>query len=398
MPKAKGYPIKVIRVSRDMMMVPCIRWNGQIVRNKLVTMDAFMAFLTGKIDKDSNLPPDAVPIMLADFTEKHYLPEVRTRLKKRRTIRTEGTYIKSLCKTLGSIPLHEINPSHAAAHKKARREDGARSSTIKHELQCLRRVAKYGVEENWIKQNLLLPVLGLPDSDRSWLWLKLAEIDRLIEACDPYIKFYVEFLVLTGARCGDEEGLDFRAKDVQIEKGLIWLPTQKKRKKLCARQFMRPLQIHSLGPRFAALLAKLTPDPESGRFFPFSYTTFNKLFVEARNRAGFGKIPIPGTDEQTKLHAHDLRGTFAMHRVMVDVKVYDLQRELGHGDLHSLQKYVDQGQMLDPKESIFYALEKPKAVMLPTGKVDIVLLPPDQTMLQSAHDKSGSGEGIASAS
>lgn len=52
---------------------------------------------------------------------------------------------------------------------------------------------------------------------------------------------------------------------------------------------------------------------------------------------------------------HDLRHTFAMHRVMTRITFRQLQIELGHSSPQSVQAYLDQATRFDPKESIFYS-------------------------------------------
>ena len=121
-----------------------------------------------------------------------------------------------------------------------------------------------------------------------------------------------------------------------------------------ARDCRRKLAIKDLGPRFSALLSKMSPDPRTGNYFPIPYQAVTEHFVIARERAGL-KDKFEGVD----FHLHDLRGTFAVHRGVVVKTMRQLEVEMGHNDWKSLQSYLDRADQLAPEESIFYASPLP---------------------------------------
>ncbi|MEK7233598.1 MAG: tyrosine-type recombinase/integrase [Elusimicrobiota bacterium] len=347
MPKPKGYPLKAIRLSRDLVRFE-FRYDGKQIRREC-RMDALVALLMGGEAEETNLAFGAEPITLKDFVDRKYLPfSAKPRLKNPVSYTGEFNLAKALCKDLGSRYLHEIRAKDAEACKERWLKEALVNSTIKKRLNGLRRIMAYAESVGLIKANLIRPVLGLPVGDRSDIWLKLPEIDHLISKCDPSIKHLVEYLVLTGARVN--EALDFRLGDVR--NGKLYVPTQKQGR--AARERMRELDVASLGPRFADLLTRLKPHPLSGFYFHATLREPNKStamsdsyagrrFTEARNAAGLDHI-----------HMHDLRGTFAVHRAMVVTNFRQLQAELGHSNPASMQAYLDRARQFDPKESIFY--------------------------------------------
>ncbi len=357
MPRPKGRAFKAIRMGRELVRIE-FRYEGEYVR-RTCRMDALRAFLLGGEPEESNLAYRAEPITFREYAEKKYLPfAARPRLKNPKSYLCEVNILKALSKRLGDRYLHEIQTKDAEALKEFWLKQPRVNSTIKKRLNGLRRVLDYAESAGLIKKNPIKPVKGLPVGDRSHIWLRLPEIDRLLEKCDPTIKPLVEYMVLTGARIG--EALDFRKGDVR--NGKLYVPTEKQGRS--AREQMREFDIASLGPRFTALLARLTPHPETGFYFyalghagtggALSYNYFQTLFSRARKAAG-----LAGDGSTERLHPHDLRGTFAMHRAMVINSFRQLQAELGHGNPRSMQAYLDRARQFDPKESIFYVEPTP---------------------------------------
>lgn len=352
MPRPKGRAFKAIRMGRELVRIE-FRYEGEYVR-RTCRMDALRSFLLGGEPDESNLAFKAEPITFQDYVDQKYLPfAARPRLKNPKSLLCEVNLIKALRKRLGDRYLHEIQTKDAEALKEFWLKQPRVNSTIKKRLNCLRRVMDYAESAGLIKKNPIKPVKGLPVGDRAHIWLRLPQIDHLLEKCDPTIKPLVEYMILTGARIG--EALDFRQGDVR--NGKLYVPTEKQGRP--ARDQMREFDIVSLGPRFAALLGRLSPHPKTGYYFyaferggtgsALSYNYFQRLFSEAREAAR-----LPELQPNEKLHPHDLRGTFAMHRAMVVNSFRQLQAELGHGNPRSMQAYLDRARQFDPKESVFY--------------------------------------------
>lgn len=326
--------------------------DGDIYVRRTISKSNLTNFLTNGLDHDSNLGPGVQPVNLADFIHNHYLPQCAApRLSNPASLQAETALTKALTLTLGTTPSHTIQSSHAESHKARRLAQGRANNSVKKELRCLGRIMDFAVSMGLVKKNLLSSVRGLPSADRSWIWLRLPQIGRLIESCPDRIRLLVEFMILTGARIG--EALLVQDGDVKWDRGGILIPTEKR--KCPPRESMRALKIESLGPRFAALLPKLKPDAASGRYFPMSPYVVNDNFIVARKKAGLD-IAFPGV----AFHVHDLRGTFCVHRAMVVQSFRQLQYELGHRDAKSVQSYLDRAQEFEPSDSIFFNPQTPQ--------------------------------------
>lgn len=350
MPRPKGYPLKVVRLSRDLAYFE-FKHEGQYIRRRC-RMDALVAFLAEEIE-ESNLAPAAQPITFTEFSEHQYLPfAAKPRLSNPRSYEAEAALVKALCKDLGSRKLHEIR-SRDAEHCKTTWLKAKRvNNTIKKRLNCLRRVMTYAVAMGLIKANTIPAAKGLHVGNRSEIWLRKPEIDRLLAKCHPILAPLVEYMVLTGARLG--EALDFRLGDLRGDR--LFVPTLKRKKPM--RSAMREFDVASLGPRFKALLARLQPHPKTGYYFYASKFSVSHLSVAYAERR-FAEARVAA--ELPDIHMHDLRGTFAMHRAMVVATFHQLQQELGHRDARSVQSYLDSASQFrsDPKESIFYVEPEP---------------------------------------
>lgn len=345
MPRAQGHPAQVIRVNRDEFSFD-FRYRDKRYRGKLPLSAIVMLMSGNREPADSNLGAGAQPITLNDFVKNNYLLNAKRRLANPRSYTSEEFVILAVCKLLGDRALHEIRRRDSELCKEAWVKEDRVNSTIKKRLNCLRRVMECAQRLELIKNNPIPTVRDLPVGNRRHIWLTLIQIERLLAACHPTIRDLVEYLILTGARLG--EGLDFRVDD--IRNGKLYVPTQKQKKPM--RDAMREFDIASLGPRFAALIARLKPHPKTGFYFyanlgsssHLSDQYAEKLFQDARTAAGLGH----------NVHLHDLRGTFAMHRARVVTSFRQLQAEMGQGDPASIQSYLDRARSFDPKESIFF--------------------------------------------
>jgi integrase len=347
MSKAKSYGRSGIgqRVGQDAFYFEYR--DGDTYVRRTVSKAALTAFLTNGLDKDSNRAPGAQSIALEPFLRDHYLPKCAApRLNRNpQSLNSEKDLADALARTLGQASIHEIRSSHAEKHKTLRLAQGRANTTIKKELLLLGRAMNYAMSAGLITKNLLTPVKGLPGTDRSWIWLRLKQIESLLDNCPDRTRGLIEFLILTGARRGEAELL--QKGDIRRDLSGIAVPTEKRKRP--ARECMRILKVANLGPRFGALLSKLTPDPLSGLYFPLSRGIVDDDFAKARKQAGLDQL-FP----EVGFHIHDLRGTYAVHRSMAGVAARQLQYEVGHKSWESLQSYLGRAEEFEPEDSIFF--------------------------------------------
>ncbi len=397
--------LNVVRSSRGMVDFD-FRCDGERVRGLLatralaaviealkdgrVTEGALLAFLKdGALE--TNLAPGAAIVDLATFAYKEYLPKRKKPHLKERSYKTEITQVDRLVKILGKMAIHEIRPLHAEKHKSALLALKRVNNTIRKDLFCLSRIVEYAVECGLLKKNPLMKVKNLPLTNRAAVWLKKADLARLLWFADRRTRMLILFLALTGARIN--EALEFKVTDIDWKRRIIRMPTEKRRgKSVSMRTKMRTLKIDSLGSRFIRLLMIMKAHSITGYFFychadgkPMNYNWAEDLIGAAVKKADLGHlIPKEVIESGGFDHVvpHDLRRTFTMHRVIVGISFHQLRSELGQIHAQSIQSYLDEAENHDPSESIFF--ERPRksarsaqptsaAVPAPSGLVSIVL-------------------------
>lgn len=321
--------------------------DGDIYVRRTVKKSLLTAFLTNGLDKDSNRGTGAQPIALEMFLRDHYLPKCAApRLSRNpESFNSETDLAEALIRTLGQVPVHEIRSAHAEKHKTKRLAQGRKNTTIKKELLLLGRVMSYAMSAGVITKNLMPPVRGLPGADRSWIWLRRDQIEKLLDCCSERIRPLIEFLILAGARIGEAQLI--QDGDIRRDLSAISIPTEKRKRP--PREAMRTLKVSHLGPRFGALLSTLKPDPKSGLYFPLTKSIVDADFAIAREKAGLAQLFA-----ETGFHIHDLRGTFCKHRSMVGVAPRQLQYEVGHKNSASLEAYLGRADEFEPEDSIFF--------------------------------------------
>lgn len=344
MPKAEGYKLNVVRLSRDLCRFEFT--HGGVYIRRTATMDALAAFLLGTVKVPDNLPPDAHPTTLAEFASENYICiAAKARLPNPESLKAEEHLASAVSAALGKTFLHEVRSQDAEEAKEAWLKGGICNNSIKKRLNCLRRIMGHAESLGLIVANPIRPVKGLPVGNRSHIWLPISDIFRLWACCPGIILMVVKFMTLTGARIN--EALDMKASD--IRGGYIYVPTEKRGKPM--REFMRRLNIESLGPQFGALLSKLHPDPISGFLFPSTKLAGRRMSDSMVGKYFKAACIAAGLDD---FHAHDLRGSFTMHRAMVVKSFRQLQAELGHGSPHAIESYLARAEHFDPTESVFY--------------------------------------------
>lgn len=328
------------------------RHGNEYVRRVVLVPDLVEFLMNGR--QESNIGNGQASESFQTFALEKYLPRAARPNLKDNSYKREQDCAVALSRFFGQTQLHDITLEHWEKYKTGRlrgtlpfSKKPCVNSTVDKEFDCLKRVLNYAVSLGLIKRNVLAMAKGLKIESRRSVWLRLAEIDKLLEECDDSLRDIMEFRILTGAR--PSEALVFGRDNVDLDRGEVWLRTLKKRD---GKEHRRYIPIKSLGPRFRALLSRLTPHPNSGLYFsnpngkPLSLWNIEHKFAGVRDRAGLSHV-IP----------YDLRGTFCMHRAMVVRNFRQLQTEMGHGNPLSIQSYLDEANRFKPEESIFFGAE-----------------------------------------
>jgi len=92
-----------------------------------------------------------------------------------------------------------------------RRREGVSARTVNLDLVAFNNAMAYALEKAWLSVTLRLKKLKVRETPKRTL-LTAGDIKRLLKACVPKVtknaqalKFYIRFLVLTGARTGGAE-------------------------------------------------------------------------------------------------------------------------------------------------------------------------------------------------
>jgi integrase len=334
-------------------------YNGQRYRGSL-PCETLIALISGRSTEDNtkNLGREGA-VAFSRFVDEFFMP-LNSRVNKKPSAHYADVCSVVALKTFfGDTPLHEITKTLREEFKQKRLSgklypSGRKcaNNTVNRELSCLSQVLAYAVQVDYLKENPLEGLKRLPTVHRDMFWLTKEQFDgKLLPAAIAYeagrYRDMIEFAAYTGAR--RNEVLLFHKDHLDWTRGEIRLATLKKRRHAKAERF---LSIKDIGPRLEGLLRRMKPHPVSGFFFairdgkPLNEHYVNKVFNILRRKAGLDQFRF-----------HDLRHTFAMHRVMTRVTFRQLQIELGHSSPQSVQAYLDQANRFNPQDSIFFRAE-----------------------------------------
>lgn len=330
-------------------------YNGQRYRGA-VPCKTLIALISGRSaeDRTQNIGREGV-VGFSKFADERFMPLHSFVNKKPSAHYADSCSLVALKAFLGDTPLHEVTKALREEFKQKRltgklSPTGRKctNNTVNRELSCLSQVIEYAVQTDYLKENPLAGLKRLPTVHRDMFWLTKEQFDgQLVPAAVAYVRGryrdLIEFAAYTGAR--RNEILLFHADDIDWKRGEVRLTTLKRRKRQKAERF---LAIKDIGPRLENLLKRMKPHPQTGYFFvtrdgkPWNDHYVNKVFLILRRKA-----------DLVQYRFHDLRHTFAMHRVMTRITFRQLQIELGHSSPQSVQAYLDQAVRFDSKESLF---------------------------------------------
>lgn len=332
-------------------------FNGQRYRGAL-PCTTLIALISGRSTEDhtQNIGREGA-VAFSKFVDERFMP-LHSRVNKKPSAHyADVCSVVALKAFLGETLLHDITKALREEFKQKRLSGklsptGRKCSnnTVNRELSCLCQVLEYAVQTDYLKENPLAGLKRLPTIHRDMFWLTKEQFDgQLVPTAAAYeagrYRDLVEFAAYTGAR--RNEILLFHKDDIDRKRGEIRLSTLKRRKRQKAERF---LVINDIGPRLEGLLGRMKPHPKTGYFFttkdgkPWNEHYVNKVFIILRKKADLGQYRF-----------HDLRHTFAMHRVMTRITFRQIQIELGHSSPQSVQAYLDQATRFDPKESLFFS-------------------------------------------
>jgi integrase len=192
-------------------------------------------------------------------------------------------------------------------------------------------------------------VAPLPVEHRELDYLRLAEIDRYLQACTPHYRPLAELLIGTGARIS--EALALTWPDVDLEHGTVSIHRQQRRRGDGTRPpkgtrsrtvLIGPRLTHALHAHCAAANRRgaspdwlfICPQPTRGRYAkrpatqPPSRRTVHEWHHYALTAAGFREMPL-----------HALRHTAAASWLTTGHSLIFVARQLGHRSITTTEQH-----------------------------------------------------------
>lgn len=263
-----------------------------------------------------------------------YLPEAKRR--KERPEFDVNIYINHIDMYFGNSKLSKITKRDLDLWLEDQFKKNLKKSTINKHICLLNKILESAYEmgcfNNYNKRFHKIKQIKISQFHQRFL--SAEEIQKVLQCCEasrhPYIKYYVELLLLTGARSG--EALAAKWQDINTISKIWTIPKSKNGK----------VRYIYLNDQSLVLLARLKDHSSAmhGRInstdFIFKNPTTQKQYkgmhaawYKIRNEAGIGEVRI-----------HDLRHTYASILVNQGASLYDVQKLLGHSSPQMTQRYA----------------------------------------------------------
>jgi integrase len=270
--------------------------------------------------------PGRVPTF-ADFADE-YLASVVHAHKRPSTRKSERLGVGYWKNHLGAVQLKRINAPMVKAYFESRLAKGLSARTINIELVVFNAVMKFAVDRGIISDFPHVSRLPQKPPPKRPL-LSAEEIGRLLAACTPKVtknsellKFYIRFLVLTGAR--EKEALRVQWDDVDLANRQVTIGASGDSK---SGHYRRVNMTSELG----ALVVEMSENRQPDSSFLFPSPQRDPKDIHARSlRESFRlvrqKARLP------RVGFHDLRHFFASQCVMSGCDFMTISQWLGHQD------------------------------------------------------------------
>jgi integrase len=253
--------------------------------------------------------------------------------------RISVAHLDSMCK---GRYLFEITPQMLEKYK-AERLEKVSPATVNRELACLKHMYTKAIEWGYVKANPVKTVKLLKEPPGRLRYLRVDEVEKLLQACIDYLRSIVICALNTGMRKG--EILALRWKDVDLNNHNL---TVKKTK----NNEIRVIPINQTLYQELSVLSKKSGGEyvfSNGKGHPFG--DIKKGFSSALKRAKIEDFRF-----------HDLRHTFGSHLVMQGINLKTVQQLMGHKEIQTTMRYSH----LSP-EYVQDAISKLDGVWTPYG-------------------------------
>ena len=285
-----------------------------------------------KDSEDNNTTSSS--ITLNAFFDEYYYPHAQA--TKRLAYHDDSVYRTHLRAKLGAYALEELTNSVLDIWVRDQVTAGYKRSTINKHIHLVNRmlnlarrwghITTYSQNQQNIKK--------LVEGDYTQRFLSVSEAADLLAACkansNPFLFFFVQLLLLTGARKGEARLMRWR--DIDLASRVWTVPRSKNGRS--RRIMLSSLALKVLDSTHAQA-EQLGLDTAQDSFVftnPQTQTAYHSFYASwfvARDKAGLDTLRI-----------HDLRHTYASMLINKGVSLYEVQTLLGHSSIQMTQRYA----------------------------------------------------------
>lgn len=237
---------------------------------------------------------------------------------------------KSLARRLtsffGGLKLKEISSSLVVDYKSKRRKEGAAPATIEREICLIKRAFNLALKEwEWIRDNPVSRVSKERFNNQIDRWLTLEEEEKLLNACQVWVRQIALFALNTGMRQGEILNLRWPYVDL-LRKALTVMESKNGEK--------RSIPLNQKAHEILVSQAKVRHTNSDYVFITSVGTKIGK-----RNLARPFQVAVERA-QIMRFRFHDLRHTFATRLIQSGVDIYTVAKLLGHKDIRMTQRYA----------------------------------------------------------
>lgn len=267
----------------------------------------------------------ASTLLFAEFTEKHYLPQIKASLRRPDVIISRLNSAILPCfknKYLDAITTKDIQQFHAKLRERMS------PTTANHTLATIKAMLNLAVKWEMLQKNPCIGVKKFQEPTGRDRYLTQDEVKRFLKALDQSENIPaicgLRTLLFTGLRC--REVFQVKWDDVDMEKKSIYLRQTKSGK--ARRVYLSNIAWEEI-LRMKEFRKDKHPFVFPGKFKDKPVLAPRYVFENALKIAGIRDF-----------HVHDLRHTFASHMVQSGATLFEVQKSLGHSTSVMTQRYA----------------------------------------------------------
>ena len=243
---------------------------------------------------------------------------------------------------LGPGGLYKVERRHIRAYLSGLQQGDYKRASLARKLASLRAFCRWGKKQGYINGDPTIGVFTIKQEERLPQFLRLREIDALLEAPDLTSpdglrdKALMEMLYASGVRAGEAHALD--VADLELDEEEIRIrhgKGDKERIALLGRAAVIALRDYLQNGRPLLAAKNLSSKPDTAVFL----NKFGRRLSDRGIRRTFDKY-FKAASERLKTTPHTMRHSFATHLLDNGADLRAVQELLGHAHLVTTQIYT----------------------------------------------------------